>query len=180
MHSARRASYVGGVSGRFVVLLLITALAVGCGDALLGEGGSTGKPGTGRVVRVVDGDTIHVRLPDGTKEKVRYIGIDTPESVKPDTPVECFAKAASARNGELVAGERVELRTDAEERDRYGRLLAYVYRERDGVFVNAALVREGYAQPLTIAPNVRHADEFAALARSARTAGRGLWGACGS
>ncbi|MGK2936461.1 MAG: thermonuclease family protein [Solirubrobacteraceae bacterium] len=61
-----------------------------------------------------------------------------------------------------------------------GRLLAYVYRARDGVFVNAALVREGYAQSLTIAPNVRHADDFAALARSARTAGRGLWGACGS
>lgn len=179
MHSARRASYVGGVSGRFVVVLLITALAVGCGDALLGAGGSMDAPGTGRVVRVVDGDTIHVRLPDGTKEKVRYIGVDTPESVKPNTPVECFAKAASARNAELVEDERVELRTDAEERDRYGRLLAYVYRVRDGAFVNAALVREGYAAPLSVPPNVRHADEFAALARTARRSGRGLWGACG-
>ena len=178
MHSARRASYVGGVSGRLVVVLLITALAVGCGDALLGEGGSTGAPGTGRVVRVVDGDTIHVRLPDGTKEKVRYIGVDTPESVKPNTPVQCFAKAASARNAELVEDERVELRTDVEERDRYGRLLAYVYRVRDGAFVNAALVREGYAAPLSVPPNVRHADEFAALARTARRDGRGLWAAC--
>lgn len=122
MHSARRASYVGGVSGRLVVVLVLTALAVGCGDALL-QGVDGGDPSSGRVVRVVDGDTIHVRLPDGTKEKVRYIGVDTPESVKPNTPVECFAKAASARNEELVAGERVELRTDAEERDRYGRYL---------------------------------------------------------
>lgn len=122
MRSARRASYVGGVSGRLVVVLVLTALAVGCGDALL-QGVDGGDPSSGRVVRVVDGDTIHVRLPDGTKEKVRYIGVDTPESVKPNTPVECFAKAASARNEELVAGERVELRTDAEERDRYGRYL---------------------------------------------------------
>lgn len=167
------------MSRRVVVLLLLTALAAGCGEALLGEGGSSDAPGTGRVVRVVDGDTIHVRLGDGTKEKVRYIGIDTPESVKPNTPVECFAKAASARNAELVEDERVELRTDVEERDRYGRLLAYVYRARDGAFVNAALVREGYAQPMTIAPNVRHADEFTALARTARRDGRGLWGACG-
>ncbi|MGK2936453.1 MAG: thermonuclease family protein [Solirubrobacteraceae bacterium] len=110
------------MSGRLVVVLVLTALAVGCGDALL-QGVDGGDPSSGRVVRVVDGDTIHVRLPDGTKEKVRYIGVDTPESVKPNTPVECFAKAASARNEELVAGERVELRTDAEERDRYGRYL---------------------------------------------------------
>jgi micrococcal nuclease len=166
------------VSRRLLVLLLATALAAGCGDTRLGEGGSIAAPGTGEVVRVVDGDTIHVLLPDGTKEKVRYIGIDTPESVKPTTPVECFAKAASARNAELVGGERVRLRTDVEERDRYGRLLAYVYRARDGLFVNAALVREGYATQLTFPPNVAHADEFRRLAREAREAGRGLWSAC--
>lgn len=167
------------MSGRFVVLLVLAALAVGGGATVVGEGGAGGSTSSGRVVRVVDGDTIHVRLGDGTKEKVRYIGIDTPESVKPGTPVECYAKAASARNAELVDGEQVELRTDAEERDRYGRLLAYVYRARDDLFVNAALVREGYAQALTIPPNVRHADEFVADAGSARAAGRGLWSACG-
>ena len=69
---------------------------------------------------------------------------------------------------------------DAERRDRYGRLLAYVYREPDGLFVNAKLVRRGYAQPLTIAPNVAHASEFRRLARSARRGGRGLWAACGA
>ncbi|HEU4657474.1 MAG TPA: thermonuclease family protein [Capillimicrobium sp.] len=129
------------------------------------------------VTRVVDGDTVHVDL-DGADETVRYIGVDTPESVKPGTPVECFAKEASARNAALVDGEDVRLRFDAERRDRYGRLLAYVYRARDGLFVNERLVRDGYARPLTIPPNVRHANRFAALARRAREDDRGLWSAC--
>src|SRR3954466_6532640 len=134
---------------------------------------------TGRVTRVVDGDTIHVRG-GGRDENVRYIGVDTPESVKPGTPVQCFAERASAFNKRLVAGERVRLVRDAEERDRYGRLLAYVYRARDGRFVNAALVRGGYAVPLTIPPNVAHADEFRTLAAVARRKGRGLWSSCRS
>ena len=74
----------------------------------------------------------------------------------------------------------MRLEFDAERRDRYGRLLAYVYREPDGLFVNAELVRRGYAQPLTIAPNVAHAAEFRRLARTARRGGRGLWAACGA
>ena len=131
----------------------------------------------GRVVRVVDGDTIHVQV-DGRREKVRYIGVDTPESVKPGTPVQCFAKRAGAFNRRLVAGERVRLVLDAEHRDRYGRLLAYVYRKSDGVFVNAALVRRGYAQPLTIPPNDRFAGRLKQLEVAAARAGRGLWGAC--
>ena len=96
-----------------------------------------------------------VALPSG-EEPVRYIGIDTPESVKPGSPVECFAKRASAFNERLVAGERVRLVRDVEERDRYGRLLAYVYRVRDGLFVNAELVRRGYATVATFPPNVAH------------------------
>jgi micrococcal nuclease len=133
-----------------------------------------------RVVRVVDGDTIAVRLSSGRPDRVRYIGIDTPESVKPGTPVQCFAKKASHFNASLVDGRAVTLRTDAEARDRYGRLLAYVY--TDGappVFVNRELVARGYARTLTIPPNVAHADEFARLARRAREAGKGLWRACG-
>ena len=82
-------------------------------------------------MRVVDGDTIHVEV-DGRREKVRYIGVDTPESVKPGTPVECFAKRASAFNRHLSRAQRVRLVPDAEHRDRYGRLLAYVYRTSDG------------------------------------------------
>src|SRR3954466_15093243 len=132
---------------------------------------------TVRVVRVVDGDTIRVALPTG-EEAVRYIGIDTPESVKPGSPVECFAKRASAFNERLVDGQRVRLVRDVEERDRYGRLLAYVYRARVGLFVNAELVRGGYATVATFPPNVAHEREFRRLARRARLSGRGLWREC--
>jgi micrococcal nuclease len=104
--------------------------------------------------------------------------MDTPESVKPGTPVQCYAKAASHENERLVDGERVRLRYDAEREDRYGRTLAYVYRARDGVFVNAELVRRGYARQLTIPPNVAHAGLFGRLAARARERGRGLWRAC--
>jgi micrococcal nuclease len=131
----------------------------------------------GRVVRVVDGDTIRVSI-GGREERVRYIGIDTPESVKPGTPVQCFAKKASAENARLVAGKRVRLERDVEERDRYGRLLAYVYPAAGGPMVNETLVRKGYARPLTIPPDVRHAERFRRLADEARRAGRGLWQAC--
>jgi micrococcal nuclease len=150
--------------------------------ALGGRDGDETNPAPGaiawaQVVRVVDGDTIVVSL-DGRRERVRYIGIDTPESVRPDTPVQCFAERAAARNGALVAGRRVTLRTDVEERDRFGRLLAYVSRDEPPRFVNAALVREGYATTLTIPPNVAHAELFRTLERRARAAQRGLWGSC--
>jgi len=130
-----------------------------------------------RVVRVVDGDTIRVRLPSG-EEPVRYIGIDTPESVKPGSSVECFARKASAFNARLVEAERVRIVRDIEERDRYGRLLAYVYRARDGLFVNTELVRRGYATVATFPPDVAHEREFRRLARRARLSGRGLWSEC--
>ena len=126
---------------------------------------------------VVDGDTVVVDI-DGQEESVRLIGIDTPESVKPGAPVECFAKRASALNERLVAGERVRLVRDVEERDRYGRLLAYVYRARDGLFVNAELVRRGFATVATFPPNVAHEREFRRLANRARMSGRGLWSEC--
>jgi micrococcal nuclease len=92
--------------------------------------------------------------------------------------VQCFGKRASAANRRLVGGREVRLIAGAEARDRYGRLLAYVYRVSDGQFVNEALIRGGYATTLAIAPNVHFADRFAALARQARDAGRGLWSAC--
>lgn len=142
-----------------------------------------GQDAAAHVVRVVDGDTIKVRLDHGgATERVRYIGIDTPESVKPGTPVQCFAKRASAENERLLqaGGDRVRLRFDAERRDRYGRLLAYVYRSSDGALVNAELVRGGYADTLEIAPNVALAGRFAGLQREARAEGRGLWSACPS
>ena len=107
---------------------------------------------------------------------MRLIGIDTPESVKPGTPVECFAREASAFMKRLVEGRRVRLEHDVEERDRYGRLLAYVYRGE--LFVNAEMVRRGYASVATFPPNVRHAERLVRLQRQARAAGRGLWGRC--
>jgi micrococcal nuclease len=157
---------------------LAALVAVAFGPDVLG-GGSPGRGAraAGTVTRVVDGDTVHVRI-DGSDEAVRYIGVDTPETVKPNTPVQCFGKAASTYNHRLVEGQAVRLRFDAERRDRYGRLLAYVYRARDGLFVNAALVRGGYATTLRIAPNTAHAGQFAALERHARERRRGLWRAC--
>ncbi|MGC9319815.1 MAG: thermonuclease family protein [Armatimonadota bacterium] len=116
--------------------------------------------------RVIDGDTIE--LADG--EHVRYIGIDTPEM----RPVEAWAEAATRANRELVEGRSLTLVLDVEERDRYGRLLAYVY--VDDTFVNAELVRRGMAQAVTYPPNVRHQDELLRLQREAREAGWGLWG----
>ena len=127
------------------------------------------------VERVVDGDTLVV----AGGHRVRLIGVDTPETKDPRKPVQCFGEQASAYVSSLLReGEAVRLVGDVEERDVYGRTLAYVYRLVDGLFVNAALVREGYAHVLTIPPNVAHADEFVALARDAREAGRGLWSSC--
>ncbi len=138
---------------------------------------------------MVDGDTIEVSI-EGSEEDVRYIGVDTPETVKPGSPVECYGPQASAANHRLVEGHTVRLVFDRERRDAYGRLLAYVYalarakpagaRGEAGKprFVNAALVREGYARTLEIAPNTAHAPELRRLEARAGRAGRGLWGGC--
>jgi micrococcal nuclease len=165
-----------------LLAILVLALVRGCGDDDGGgSGASDGGDATptadeisGEVVEVTDGDTIEVSL-DGEVEDVRYIGIDTPE-VDPNIGVECFGSDASELNRELVEGERVRLVFDAERRDRYDRLLAYIY--VGDTFVNAELVRRGYARTLTIEPNDTFAERFARLAQEAANAGRGLWGAC--
>ena len=127
------------------------------------------------VSRVIDGDTIEVRIGGGS-EDVRYIGIDTPETVKPGTPVQCFGPQAHDFNQRLVAGRTVRIVFDRERRDVYGRLLAYVW--LGDRMVNAELARRGYARTLTIPPNVAHAGLFHRLASAAGRAGRGLWGVC--
>jgi len=127
------------------------------------------------VIRAVDGDTIEVDL-GGQVEDVRYIGVDTPETVKPDTPVQCFGPQASRFNHALVEHRRVRLVFGVERRDVYGRLLAYVY--LDGGFVNAELIRRGLARTLTIPPNDRFAGRLKRLEMAAARAGRGLWGGC--
>jgi micrococcal nuclease len=127
------------------------------------------------VVRAVDGDTIEVRIGERL-EDVRYIGVDTPETVKPDTPVQCFGPRASSFNHHLVERRWVRLAFGVERRDVYGRLLAYVH--LGPRFVNAILVRRGLARSLTIPPNDRFAPLFRRLELRAARAGRGLWGAC--
>ena len=159
-------------------LALFALVAVVGGRALPSGGdGAAARSDEARVTRVVDGDTVKVSI-GGREDTVRYIGMDTPETHKPGTPVQCFGPAASAFNARLVAGRRVRLRFDVERRDRYGRLLAYVYRLPDGLFVNAELVRDGYARQLTIPPNVAHVELLARLVRQARRARRGLWRRC--
>jgi micrococcal nuclease len=156
------------------LLLLLVALVL----ARPWEGLWRDEPPAGAmalVTRVVDGDTVEVAL-DGGEEDVRYIGVDTPETVKPETPVQCLGPQASAFNHRLVEGRRVRLVFGEERRDVYGRLLAYVY--LDGRFVNAELVRRGLARTLTIPPNDRFASRFKRLEIAAARAGRGLWGAC--
>lgn len=178
---------------RLAFFLLLTALLVGCArhqvqlttqaPATLGEE----PPGheEAEVVRVVDGDTINVRILGrvdgpgagnarvGEEYPVRLIGIDTPESVKPDTPVECFGREASDAAKALLEGATVKLVRDVEEADQYDRLLRYVYLE--GEMANARLVANGYAFAYTYPPSVRHSDLFVRLEREARENDRGLW-----
>jgi len=168
--------------GAFALLALaLFALLHGCGGEQAGGGRDAGTP-SGRsvraeVVRVVDGDTIEAKIEGMDEvEDVRYIGVDTPETVKPGTPVQCYGPEASDFDHRLVEGKRVRLVFDRERRDVYGRLLAYVY--LDGRMVNAALVRRGLARTLSIAPNTSHAGRFHRLAARAARAGRGLWGRC--
>jgi micrococcal nuclease len=169
--------------GAAVWVLVFVALAVvGGAIDLLGDGdGPRREAGvlasSGRVVRVVDGDTVRVRS-RGRTQTVRYIGVDTPETVKPGAAVECFGRRASAFNRRLVAGRRVRLRFGRERRDRYGRLLAYVYVGRRGRSVSAALVARGYGTVITIPPNTEHTARFERLERRARRRGLGIWGAC--
>jgi micrococcal nuclease len=128
---------------------------------------------TYRVLRVVDGDTIEIEM-NGTKEKVRFIGVDTPESVHPDASrnVE-YGKIASDFTKARLDGSDVTLELDVQERDRYGRILAYVY--FNGIMFNKTLLEEGHAQIATYPPNVKYVDDFTKLQESARNAKKGIW-----
>lgn len=146
--------------------LIVTALAIA---ALTGRYNPTSNQGTYYVKRVIDGDTI--LLADG--RRVRYIGIDTPETKHPYRSEEYYGKEAYLYNKRLVEGKRVRLEFDVEKRDTYDRLLAYVY--VDDIFVNARLVEDGYARSYAYPPNVKYADLFLRLEREARKNHRGLW-----
>jgi len=136
------------------------------------------------VKRVIDGDT--VELENG--EKVRYIGIDTPETLDPRKPIQCFGKEAAAKNKELVEGKRVRLEKDVTERDKYQRLLRYVYvtgetgppvgEARNEIFVNLELAKQGFAHSYTYPPDVKYQSLFVLAEKEARENGRGLWIGC--
>ena len=140
--------------------------------ALVASGAVAAGTIEGTVVRVVDGDTIHVRFTDRV-EKIRYIGVNTPEIHHPSKGEEPGGREAAQVNRGLVNGRRARLELDVQTRDRYGRLLAYVW--VGDTMVNAELVRLGYAQVMTVPPNVRYQDLFLKLQRQAREAARGLW-----
>jgi micrococcal nuclease len=167
---------------RLVVAVVATFVAVATAGASMliarARSGPALGPGEGVVLDIIDGDTIEVRLANGN-ERVRLLGIDTPETVDPSRPPECFGAEASARTHELLpAGTLVVLERDVEPRDHFGRLLAFVFRRRDRLLVNRQLLAEGLATPLTIAPNHARRAELEAAAAEARHAGRGLWAAC--
>jgi micrococcal nuclease len=171
-----RIGHAGPSLGAVLLLVVLVVVGVrGCEEERP-EGGDGGREAVrAEVVDVVDGDTIEVAI-DGEVEDVRYIGVDTPESVTPGVPVECFGKAASRENERLVAGESVRLVFDAERRDRYGRLLAYVH--VGDVFVNAELVEGGFARTLEIEPNTSRAERLGRLEAAAGREGLGLWSSC--
>jgi micrococcal nuclease len=176
------------------VLLLVLAflVAAGCEGSIDGGGGGKAPAGLAtskaeraawpdppkdavkaKVERVVDGDTFVAGV-NGRRERVRIIGVDTPESVDPNRPDEPFGAEASDFAKHYLNGQTVRMAGDVEPRDRYGRMLAYVWLA-DGTFWNALLAAEGYAQQLTIPPNVTYADLFRRLVGEARRENRGLW-----
>lgn len=163
----------------FALFLISCIMLMGCstikrigGHARSAEQGK--NQAVYRVVRVVDGDTIVINY-GSKKEKLRLIGINTPETKHPTKGVEPYGREASAYVKNLLGNRDVKVKFDVQKRDRYGRLLGYVYL-KDGTFVNARLVEEGYAQVMTIPPNVKYADHFKLLQRKARFTKKGLWG----
>ena len=126
-----------------------------------------------QVTRIIDGDTVEIRY-DGTLTSVVLIGVDTPETVHPQIPVEAFGKEATAFTRNLLLGESVYFRFGSNRTDRYGRLLAYLYRAPDGLFVNLEIVRQGYGKVYTVFP-FAHKTLFQHYEKQAQNAGRGLW-----
>ncbi|HEX6228668.1 MAG TPA: thermonuclease family protein [Solirubrobacterales bacterium] len=168
-----------GWLGSAILLVGVALLIVRPWEAADGEDDAPARA-VAVVARVVDGDTFEARI-GGEVEDVRLIGVDTPETVKPGTPVQCFGPQASRFAHSLLEGRTVRLVFGEERRDRYGRLLAYAHLDppgRSSRFVNAMLVRRGLARTLTIPPNDRFAPLLRRLELDAARSGRGLWGAC--
>ncbi len=167
---------------------MLSGSVAGCG-ALADRGAEPSGPSTDAgssptldglavVEYVVDGDTLDIVIA-GQTERVRLIGVDAPESVSRETPDQCFgAEASDALRALLPEGTEVQLAKDAEARDRFGRLLAYVHRTDDDLFVNQWLLDGGYADAVFFEPNTTYRSAFTAARDAAQRAGAGLWAAC--
>jgi micrococcal nuclease len=161
--------------GSLLLLAIVAFLLLRPWEGEVGASEPRPRAASAYVTRVVDGDTIEAQIGNEV-EDVRLIGVDTPETVEPRAPVQCFGPQASSFTHRLLEERSVRLVFGVERRDVYGRLLAYAY--VDHSFVNAALVRRGLARTLAIPPNTRHAALFRRLELRAARTGRGLWGAC--
>lgn len=163
------------VTAAAAALLATLAALAGCGEAAAPPAGSVG---TATVVRVIDGDTVELSIGPVT-ERARLLGIDAPESVSPKVPDQCFgAEASQALHDLLPPGSAVRIERDAESRDRYGRLLLYLYRSDDGLFVNQWMLESGLADAMAFEPNTTFAVPFEAARSQAEAAGAGLWSRC--
>ena len=133
------------------------------------------------LVRIVDGDTIVVRISGQSgQETVRLVGIDTPETKKPDTPVQCYGKEATSYTTKLLTGQKIWLERDVSDRDQYGRLLRYVWIEQGGAYLlaNEQIVALGYGTARDYHPDTRYHDRLFAALANARTQRLGMWGSC--
>ena len=131
-----------------------------------------------RILTVIDGDTVDIEI-DGRTERVRLIGVNTPETKHPTKPIECFGPEASAYMTQLLPkGTDVRIERDTEARDRYGRMLLYLYRNSDNLFINLDLISRGSGTPLSIEPNTFHRNDFVHAAALAEASNVGLWKAC--
>jgi len=131
-----------------------------------------------KIVKVIDGDTVDIALA-GRTERVRLIGVNTPETKHPTKPIECFGPEASAYLTKLLPkGTHVRIERDVEARDRYGRMLLYLYLGSNDLFINLDLVARGYGTPMSIEPNTFHRNDFVRAAAQAEAANVGLWKAC--
>lgn len=159
-----------GVMVAFVLLVSIGACS--------GPPSPSGQGNIVKIVKVIDGDTVDINL-NGHTERVRLIGVNTPETKHPTKPIECYGPEASAFMMTLLPkGTRVRIERDVEARDRYGRMLLYLYLDSDNLFINLDLVVRGYAKPMSIEPNTSHRNDFVRAASQAEVANVGLWKAC--
>ena len=154
------------------------ALLIGLASCSNSSPPPNGQPDLGKIADVIDGDTVDIDI-NGRTERVRLIGVNTPETKHPTKPIECFGPEASAYLTQLLPkGTAVRIERDVEARDRYGRMLLYLYLGSNDLFINLDLVARGYGTPMSIEPNTFHRNDFVRAAAQAEAADVGLWKAC--